>query len=285
MKVKIYSVNSILRELQYCILYKRPFSHIRFGDGGLKYIQSVLKNDSELLDIIVEKEGLPQEKTMEILKLWVYYANKANFIDSPEVYFNGTFWPRVRTLRKGIRKKTEILLKLWKDVYDSIGIVNYRYCNPESHYLFIIEIDRKKLNLFQVMRNRKICIICARPEVKQRLEEWGFDVDVWTIVGHYENHYENSFRSTINFIKHNANSYDLWLVAAGELGRIYSGYIKECGGRTLDMGFVIDFWCGDPLKRRLCPFLCRKGIGIDRLKLHLTADGRKFMNQKKVLYK
>jgi len=32
--MKIYNVGEILSNLENCIEYKLPFSHIRFGDGG-----------------------------------------------------------------------------------------------------------------------------------------------------------------------------------------------------------------------------------------------------------
>ena len=47
------------------------------------------------------------------------------------------------------------------------------------------------------------------------------------------------------------------MTAGGELGRIYSGLIKEHGGRTIDIGFVIEFWIGHDLHPRLNPFLIR----------------------------
>lgn len=282
--MKIYSSGAILRELQYCIAYGRPFSHIRFGDGGLFLMKRYLENDEEAMEKMCRKEGLPRDKIEDILTLWAKYANQANFIDSPLAYYNGSFWPRV-TIKLQSCSVTDSLFKDFHKYHKRFGITNTRYCNPESHYLFIIEQDRTKHNLVKMMKHRKVCIITARPEIKSIMKRHGFDVEVCPIVGFYQDHYENSFKSTINYIKKNAKKYDFWLVAAGELGRIYSGYIKACGGRTLDMEFVIDFWCGDDLKRRLKKFVIRKGSKIDRFKLMVTQKGREFINMKKALYK
>lgn len=281
----IHSSNKILRELQYCIVYGRPFSHIRFGDGGLFLMKAYLEGDEERMVRMAKKEGLPMEKIDDVINLWVRYANQANFIDSPLAYYNGTFWPRTRKLKASTCPVTDLLFKEFDRYHKGVGITNTRYCNPESHYMFVIEHDRSKLNLLKVMKHRKVCIITARPEVRSIMKPYGFNIEICPIVGHYQGHYENSFKETIRFIMKNAKQYDFWLVAAGELGRIYSGCIKAHGGRTLDMGFVIDFWCGDDVRRRLKKFVMRKGSKIDRFKLMFTPTGRKFVNMKKVLYK
>jgi len=106
------------------------------------------------------------------------------------------------------------------------------------------------------MAGRKICIITAKPEVKRVLS--GYNIDVIKIVGHNENQYKNSFHDVIDIIKRTATNYDFWLVAAGELGRIYTGSIKEYGGRAVDIGFVVEFWLGESLHPRLELYLHRR---------------------------
>ena len=80
-------IADILGILNNCIDYKLPFSHIRFGDGGLKFIHSLLEKDVNQLTMIIEKEGLPSHKLVEIFELWGYYARRATCIDTPQVYF------------------------------------------------------------------------------------------------------------------------------------------------------------------------------------------------------
>jgi len=251
----IYKVGEILNKLEYCICNKKPFSHIRFGDGGIKFLHAILFNDHKQLAMISKREGLPPEKLNEIFELWGYFARKADYIDTPEVYFNGCFWPRMRTSFKGMTSQTEERMKMWKDLYHRSEFDNENYCNPESNYLMVVKLQNKK-NLLNLMAGKKVCIITAKPEVKKVLS--GYNVDVIKIVGHYKNQYKNSFDNVINIIKETATKYDFWLVAAGELGRIYTGTIKEHGGRAVDIGFIIEFWLGEDLHPRLELYMQRR---------------------------
>jgi hypothetical protein len=269
--MKIYKTNEILGKLDNCIKYKIPFSHIRFGDGGIKFLHSILFNDSDQLDIIVKKEGLPKSKMVEIFELWGYYARRADFIDTPEVYFSDEFWNRMRTSKKSITHKTKEKLEMWRTLYSNAEFDNENYCNPESNYLMVIKNGVTK-NLLDIMNKRKIAIITAKPEVKSKLHN--YDVDIIKIVGHFEDQYKNSFKKVAKFIGATASKYDLWLVAAGELGRLYSGMIKENGGRCVDVGFVIEYWVGERLHPRLQVFMDRS---INNpLEIKLTDVGKKY---------
>ena len=270
--MKIYTTQDILNKLDWCIQYKIPFSHIRFGDGGIKFLHCMLFKDFDQLDIIIKKEGLPAHKIVDIFELWGYYARQADFIDTPEVYYNGTFWPRIKKPNKPINPETDQKLRMWKYLYENSEIDNENYCNPESNCLFILDIPGRR-NILDLMKNRKVGIICARPEVKRVLSK--YDVDVVGIVGQWQNHYENSFVNVVNRIKVDARKYDFWIIAAGELGRIYTGIIKECGGRAVDLGFVIDYWLDHRIHPRFHQFL---SISLNnRLELRLTDLGKEFL--------
>jgi len=269
--MKIFTINEILMKLRGCIEYKIPFSHIRFGDGGIKFIHAILFNEQEQLDIIIDKEGLPRTKLNEIFELWGYYARRADFIDTPEVYFTDKFWDRTRAPGKPITPKTEHKLKMWEELYSRAEFDNHNYCNPESNYLMITKI-RNNPTLLDIMENKKIALITACPKVRSKLRN--YDVDIIKIVGHYQNHYQNSFKKVTNIIENTSKQYDLWLVAAGELGRIYTGMIKENGGRAIDIGFVVEFWMGEDLHPRLQPFLRRNDK--NNLQLDLTFVGKKY---------
>jgi hypothetical protein len=272
--MKIYKVKEILKKLEYCIEKDIPFSHIRFGDGGLKYMAAVMDGDFEELNIILEKEGMPYNRTVEILELWGYYARQADFIDTPQVYIDGLFWPRIKGKTKDISNETSKKLLTWKDYYSRSEIDNENYCNPESNYLMTTRLFDHKKNLLDVMKGKKICIISARPAIEKLLRNKGYDVDLIQIVRQYEGHYDKSFKGVIYRIREEAQKYDFWLVAAGELGRIYSGLIKEHGGRTIDIGFVIEFWLGYDLHPRLEAFLKRNPD--NPLETILTKKGKIF---------
>ena len=265
----IYTIDDIFNKLENCIEYKLPFSHIRFGDGGIKFIHSMLYNDLEQLATIVKKEGLPRHNLSEIFELWGYYARKADFIDTPEVYYNGTFWPRIKKPGKPINKDTDDKMREWRDLYERAEFDNENYCNPESNCLMIIKIPGRK-NLLDFMKGKKVCCITAKPEIKTLIP----DMDIVEIVGQWKNQYKNSIKEVVNIIKATARNYDFWLIAAGELGRIYSGIIKECGGRCLDIGFVIEFWLNGYIHPRFHLFL-NKSLN-SRFELVLTDEGKKY---------
>jgi hypothetical protein len=250
----IHNIDSILNTLDISIKNKQPFSLIRFGDGGLKFMYSGLIKDKNSLDNICKKEGIPEDKIISVLQAWSYYAQKADFLDSSEVYFNKTFWQRYKKPGKRIKmsNKTLSLLKNWREIYRSLKINNVNYCNPEINFLSILRLENKR-NLFDILKRKKICCITNHKIFLSSFKKIvGRRVDIFKIVGWNENHYDSCFKETIEFIKKEANSYDIFLVGAGELGRIYSGLIKDCGGRSFDIGTVFDFWSSkDYLPERL----------------------------------
>jgi len=253
--MEVTRVKTILLDLERSIEEKKPFSLIRFGDGGIKFIHSVLYNDWKQLRVITKKEGIPLTKVLDIFKMWGFYARRANYIDTPQVYFDINFWQRIKKLPdRPMSKETVRRLKMWKDLYSRAEFDNDNYCNPEAHFLMIVKLSRSRKNLLDVMRRRKICFITNRPEVSLKFRDF-CDITVFSIVGQYESHYANSFQDTSDFIKEKANSYDFWLVSAGEIGRIYSGLIKENGGRSVDIGFVVNFWINSEIPIRLQPFI------------------------------
>jgi len=273
--VKIFKVEEILEKFENCIINKIPFSLIRFGDGGLKFMSAVLRGDLKSLNQIIKKEGLPHDYIISILELWGYYARQADFIDCPQVYFDGYFWPRVKSDIRKISDSTCKKLIGWENLYSRCEFDNDSYCNPEFNYLMTIRFSKDRKNILDLMKDRKVCIISALPGIKETFKTFGYFVDVVQIVRQYENHYERSFENVAAHIREYAGKYDFYLTAAGELGRIYSGMIKEYGGRTIDLGFILQFWLGFDLHPRLQPFLMRNSN--NHLETKLTKKGREFM--------
>lgn len=272
---KIYGIDRIMNELNTVICEQKPWSLIRFGDGGLKFIWSIMMDDMSFLKRIAKKEGIPISQFKQVLKYWTKYANEADYIDCPQVYMQGKFWPRVKGENKPISIHTEYKLEKWQDLYRYANFQNNKFCNPEINYIAILRRYRKA-NLLTIMKDRKICFITAIPSAVKSLRENGFDVDIIHIVRQFNDHYTNSFATTVNLIKKFATKYDLFLVAGGELGRIYSGLIKEYGGRSFDIGFVAEFWGGQDIHSRLQPFLARHRLY--ELELQLRAKGTKFID-------
>jgi hypothetical protein len=266
----IVRVPAIMNQLQSAIKRQEPFSLIRFGDGGLKIIHAIKLKLYRVLEVFLEKEGIPPDKIDDVIKLWSYFANQADYIDCPDVYFRGRFWPRIKSEHKRISQGTERKLRMWKELYRYIGITNESYCNPEINYLCLIR-DRRK-SIFDIMKLCKsVCFITAIPDAVKALRKEGYNVELLEIVKQHQHHYYTCFSSVVETITEKAKKYDLWLVSAGELGRIYTGLIKENGGRAFDIGFVAELWAGEPLHPRLEPFL--KKSAINRLYLQFTEHG------------
>jgi len=238
MKYKISKVSEILSQLELSIENNNPFSLIRFGDGGLKMMQSYTRNNVKNINMIGEKEGIPFKKMDGVLKLWAVYANKSDYIDSPSVYDKQYFWGRYKKNYVPINKGTAILLNGWEKVYNDVGILtnNRKYCNPEFNWLSILNSEE---NLLSLMKGKKICFISVFKKIN-RLKN--FNIDYIKIPDHYEDQFNNGFSNVMEFIEKNSDKYDLWLNSSGELGRLYSGRIRELGGRVLDMGFVAQYW-------------------------------------------
>ncbi len=163
-------------------------------------------------------------------------------------------------------------MREWWKLYNDSEFDNDNYCNPESNYLMVLKTEKYK-NILDLMVGRKVCIITVFPEVKEALSE--YDVDIVKIVAHYENQYKNSFRKVTKIIKEKASKYDFWLVAAGELGRIYSGLIKEYGGRTIDIGFIIEYWLTGYIHPRLHAYMTPNLV--NKLELVLTDEGKQYL--------
>jgi hypothetical protein len=271
--VNVVKTNTILSQLESAIITKQPFGLVRFGDGTIKAIHSFLTNDIEQIAEISKQEGIPIQNFERIIEFWKTSANLCDYIDTPEVYFSGKFWERTRKKKKQMSEKTLKRLKEWKKLYDRIGITNENYCNPEVNYLSCILRTNMK-TLPDIMKNRKICCITSRIDVKIKLGRM-YDIDLVKIPGKNENQYI-SINRIINLIDNKATKYDLWLIAAGELGRIYPGLIKFKGGRAFDVGSLIDFWCTREVPSRLKPYM--QETIHSPLKLILTEEGMEFYN-------
>jgi len=288
-KIKVYKVKEILEELDDAILNKKPFSLIRLGDGGVDFMRSVLTNNMERLLIILEKESIPHTKIYPIFYLFGKYCSQANFIDCPDIYHTKEFWPRFKRPKavsitkdwrdtynfdsvKVYNNEKFFLMKQWKDIYNDAEIYNNRYCNPEFNFLSLLKNINKK-NLIDVIRNRTVYCIINFTETKSLLKTV-CNVKIIKIVGAYKNLYKHNYKDVTKFIKKNANKCDLWFVGAGEIGRIFSGMIKQHGGRAIDIGSVFDCWSGRKIPKRLEKFIFR--ISENNLEFRLTENGKKY---------
>ena len=240
---KIFTLTEIMKELEDSIINEKPFSLIRFGDGGLKLIKRYY--DKKSLFSISRREGIPLWFFDELISGWRKYANEANFIDSPDVYLHEGLFNK----RNKVSIDTKELMYDWKKIYKLIGFKNKRFCNPEIGYLLLAENANK--NMLDVIANRSVCCITTFLEIKNILSPFAKDIDVKLIPGFFGNFYNVCYESLMREIEQEAQKYDLWLVGAGELGRLFSGKIKECGGRALDIGKVFDILVNRKINKRM----------------------------------
>jgi len=271
MITKVVKLRDLIDEIDECAKNKKPFSLIRYGDGGVKYIHALLNNDIEQINQICKKEGIPHDKLYDVLKSWAYFSSNANYIDTPQVYYDKQFWPRCRKNFKPLSGKTDKRLRMWRELYDLAEFDNVNYCNPEINFLLCLRIGNYK-NILNLMNKYKIGFITARPKVLDKLKK--YNVDIIEIVGHYEDHYNASFKNIIKRIESDVLKYDIWLISAGELGRIYTGLIKHLGGIAIDMGFIAEYWETGEIPSRLTMFLQQNPN--NRLEFKLTEDSLQY---------
>jgi len=270
-EIKIYTVNEILTELKDCIDHKKPFSLIRMGDGGIKALETILygTNMSRFLEIL-DKEGIPFNKVYSMFHLWGKFVSESNFIDSPEVYFTDKFWPRFTEQK---RSRVLPVIKGWKKIYYNAEFNNERYCNPEVNFLMLIQRSDCP-NLINIIKNKKVRCITNHKDVNLYLSNV-CDCSICEIVGWNENQYEHNYKSVTKEIKRDAKKYDVWLVGAGEIGRVYTGLIKKLGGRAVDIGSVFDTWITNKIPIRLQGYINR--LSKSDLRFKFTNLSRKYM--------
>jgi hypothetical protein len=74
-------------------------------------------------------------------------------------------------------------------------------------------------------------------------EEKGFS-QVAGVSGMSEPHYPLVFQRIVERLRREAQQATIWLIAAGYLGKVYCDEVREAGGIALDVGSVVDGWCG-----------------------------------------
>lgn len=270
----INSTNEILTELNECILKKKPFSIIRFGDA-IYGIVSVYRcpnlidsgkwkgrKGKRLSRAILGQLTIPQQNRRRLCRRIVIAANRANFIDSYDAY---------RLLN---RRRLGILGRKWKEIHSESGINNTSYCSCFIHYFSIVDGE---YNLLDIMKNRRIFCITSQLSCINKLREvsGASVIDTYQIPrrGRKGRHYKDHFRKIMSLIQNNAKRYDLFLIGAGFLGKIYCDEVKRCGGRSFDAGRLFDFWSGtrqiDSAPKRFLKYNSKKML-CERKRQHST---------------
>jgi len=241
----IHTTQCILDDLNDCIINKKPFSIIRFGDAIFGILSALLapgfidagkwskSKGRKLSNTILGQLTIPTNKRIQLCERMVKAANNADYIDSYDAYLLLN------------RRRLGIIARNWKSIHEQVGITNTSYCSCFVHYFSIVDGE---YNLFDVMKGRKIfCIGNSIQCLEQVKQISGAEIiDNYKIPGRgrRNGHYKNHFRKVMRLIKRNATKYDLFLIGAGFLGKIYCDEVKANGGRAFDAGRLFNFWCG-----------------------------------------
>lgn len=240
---KIHSTKTILSKLDKCILNKEPFSIMRFGDAVFGILTAFFcpevitvgkwsgSKGQKLANNILGQLTIPVGDRNDICQRIVDSANRADYIDSYDAY-----------LRLN-RRRLGILARNWKQIHEGSGITNTSYCSCFVHYFSIVE---NELNLFDIMRGKKIFCITSRLICLDELQKKSNAsiIDSYRIPrrGRKAAHYRMYFNSVMRLIRKKATQYDLFLIGGGLLGKIYCDQVKIHGGRAFDAGRLFDFW-------------------------------------------
>lgn len=244
-----YRTKHIVTDIKKHIDSKEPFSFVRFGDGCLKLMKCLLKDENNCFeDLSCRKKFITQSIDSNhygfIKKFWKIYANNANYIDSFDCYLdkNSVFYKRYTFMSLGTRK----LIRRWREIYKYFGIENTMYCNPDISYLIFVDF----FNFLDFLAGKNICIISSYKDGLNSLYTVPFKFTAIMIPPKQSNHFQGSFGKVKKFIRINATKYDAFLIAGGVIGKIYAGMVKQHGGIALDIGNVIETWVSKKFRLR-----------------------------------
>lgn len=268
----IYSTEEILKDLNQHIIKKKPFSTTRLGDAGHGIIASFMCPD--LIDVgkwsgrkgnrgsnnILGQLTVPTPERKRLVRRVIKACDNSNYTDCYEAFYD-------LDSKKGVG----ILGRKWKEVHECCGINNEDYCSSFVHYFSIVDGE---YNLFDLMKGRRIFCITSMTQNLARLKA----VSGAKVIDHYRiprrgrraRHYKDHFKKVCKLIRQRAKNYDLFLIGAGFLGKIYCDVVKQNGGRAFDAGRLFDFWAGarqiDSRPKRFITYSNKKMLCIRKRK-------------------
>lgn len=259
----LYKLNHILNDINCHLEEKKPFSLVRVGDGDLKLLWDI--HLGKVNKQKFERSGIPEDQGQFVIDIYRDGCNTANYTSSFDEYYTEAMWNRK------FSKGTRIKIKNWKEVYKNVGITNRNFCSPEIGFFFFLK--NVKNNLINQMKGRNVCIITSYKRVDIKLKRIGINAELFSIPGINQGHY-SSYNHNVKTLKKLVakGKFDIFLNAAGALGKGYSYHIKEAGGICIDIGNVARFWCNGAIVGRYKKIL----IGASANTFQFTKHGKKF---------
>ncbi len=229
-------VFEVLSNLNDCINKRKPFSTIRLGDLGLRYLYDYFFNEKDFTHVGFKHPDLaiPNDKIgRKLIEELIESMKKADYIDHPDLY---------KGALSDLYKWRGILD--WADeVYNKARIINNKtkFCSSLQGYLsFVFDFE---LNLYDIMKGRKILYVGPHDSLEELNRRNPFQPKE---LGFYQLSLSNDFNERYevmnNFTKNfDPNYWDLVLVTGSLYGRTIIGRIKKMGGRAFDLGQAISF--------------------------------------------
>jgi len=223
-----------LGNLKACIDQNKPFSSIRLGDLGLRYLLGYFWDERDFThvgahhpDIAVPNDKLGREMCKELTE----HIREADQLDHPILY------------KGALNDLYEWRPKNWEadKLYKEIGVARETYITSlQAHLAFVEGFD---VNFYDIIRNRKILYVGPADALSGLNERKDLQLKKKGFYGlSMADDHMVRYNVMNDFFKaYNPLDWDLVVVTGSLYGRVIIGRIKKMGGRAYDMGQAIRF--------------------------------------------
>lgn len=238
-----------------------PFSLIRLGDGEGAWLHISEADETRFADLY-------EANRRAILRIW--FGSDALYSSRSFVALGSRLTKLVQQtdligLPSGLRLASEYRTQSIRSIPSCVNILrNLRArlesAHPASYCGQDIHLDLHLSGFWRALLSMPFTfgVVSCHPGLGYRLarsfgsrvvraiivpEEKGFS-QIAGISGMSEPHYPRAFIRTVERLRREAQQAMIWFIAAGYLGKFYCDAIREVGGIALDVGSIVDGWCG-----------------------------------------
>ena len=240
---------------------RRQFALIRLGDGEGAWLKIADEDEARFADLY-------ETNRRGILRVWFasdgLYSSRS-FVVLRDRLMRALQRTDVIGIPYGLRLANEYRTLSVRSVPSCVNILRNlsarldgdvpgNYCGQDVH------LDLHRNGVLRALFRTSITfgIVSCHPGLGYRLatatgarvqrmvivpEEKSFS-QIEGVSGMVEPHYPRVFGRVAERLMREARQVSLWLVAAGYLGKIYCDEVREAGGIALDVGSIVDGWCG-----------------------------------------
>lgn len=223
----------VLSKLDECINKKEPFSTIRLGDLGLRYLYDYFFDSKDFTHVGLNHPDLamPSDKIgKELIRELIESMKEADWVDHPDLY-KGTLGDLYRWRGS---------LNLINKIYEKAEIKKPFCSSLQGCLAFIKDFE---ITLYDILKNRRIMYVGPFDEMSLLNKRKDLGIVKY---GYYKLSLDSNHMIRYNvmndFMKtYNPDDWDLVLVTGSLYGRTIIGRIKKAGGRAFDLGQAINF--------------------------------------------